>query len=166
MGADMPVQHRFIVVIDAGHGGKDTGAIGVHGTQEKNVVLNIAKKLAQEINATPNMHAVLTRNGDYFVPLYDRLKLARKGDADLFVAIHADAAADNKAAGASVYTLSQHGASATAARWLALRSNHTELGDVQLNELEDQSTTLRSVLIDMAQIVTRQDSMRLQVRKF
>ena len=156
--------HRFVVVIDAGHGGKDTGAIGQRGTQEKDVVLGIAKKLAQEINATPNMRAVLTRNGDYYVSLYNRLKLARKGDADLFVAIHADAAADKTATGASVYTLSQRGASTMAARWLALRDNHTELGDVQLNELEDQSSTLRSVLIDMAQSVTRQDSMRLGMK--
>ncbi len=152
---------QFVVVIDAGHGGKDTGAIGARGRQEKTVVLNIAKKLAQEINATPNMRAVMTRNGDFFVTLYDRLKLARKGEADLFVAIHADAHFDKKAAGASVYTLSQRGASTMAARWLALRENHSELGDVQLNELEDQSTTLRSVLIDMAQIVTHQDSMRV-----
>lgn len=152
---------KFVVVIDAGHGGKDTGAIGASGMQEKNIVLNIAKKLAQEINATPSMRAVLTRNGDYFVKLYDRLKLARKGEADLFVAIHADAHFDNKATGASVYTLSQRGASTMAARWLALRENHAELGDVQLNDLADQSTTLRSVLIDMAQIVTQQDSMRV-----
>lgn len=151
----------FTVVIDAGHGGKDPGAKGLLGTQEKDVVLAIAKKLATEINKEPNMRAVLTRKGDYFVPLGERLKLARKGEADLFIAIHADAYFNHSAAGASVYTLSQHGASTVAARWLAQRENHSELDGVELNSLRDQSPMLRSVLIDLAQTTTKQDSIRL-----
>lgn len=151
----------FTIVIDAGHGGKDPGALGVRGTEEKEVVLSIAKKLAKEINQTPHMRAVLTRSGDYFIPLMQRLKLARKGDADLFVAIHADAHFDKTASGASVYILSQHGASTVAARWLAQRENHSELDNVELNTLKDQSPMLRQVLIDLAQTSTKQDSTRL-----
>lgn len=151
----------FTVVIDAGHGGKDVGAIGKNGTYEKQVVLAIAKRLAQEINQTDNMRAVLTRSGDYYLPLRQRLKLARKGDADLFVAIHADAYFDSSARGASVYALSQRGATSEAARWLAKRENYSELSDLDLNGLQDRSPLLRSVLIDMAQTATIQDSLRL-----
>src|SRR5579872_6299558 len=85
----------LVVVIDPGHGGKDPGALGVNGAKEKDVVLTIAKHLVDLINQDPRMHAVLTRDGDYFVPLRDRLKLARKGKADLFVAIHADSYFDD-----------------------------------------------------------------------
>lgn len=153
--------HVFTVVIDPGHGGKDSGAKGRFGSTEKNVVLAIAKKLARKLNQQPNMRAVLTRNGDYFVPLRQRLKLARKGDADLFVAIHADAFFNTRARGASVYAISQHGATSEAARWLAQSENYSELGDVELNELKDDSAMLRSVLIDLAQTATIQDSLSL-----
>lgn len=156
-----PSKRVFTVVIDAGHGGKDPGARGKRGTEEKQIVLAIAKKLAYAINQEPNMRAVMTRKGDYFVPLVDRLKLARKGEADLFVAIHADAYFNNNAAGASVYALSQRGASSVAARWLAERENHSELDGVELNTLKDQSPMLRSVLIDLAQTATARDSLRL-----
>ena len=154
-------QPIFTIVIDAGHGGKDSGALGVRGTVEKNVVLNIAKKLADEINQQPNRRALLTRHGDYFVSLRERLKLARRVNADLFVAIHADAYFDNNATGASVYALSQRGATSEAARWLAKRDNYSELGGVELNSLHDRSPMLRSVLIDLAQTSTIQDSIRL-----
>lgn len=151
----------FIIVIDAGHGGKDTGAIGVNKSREKNIVLSIAKKLAAEINSNPNLKAIMTRYDDRFVPLQERLKFARKGKADLFVAIHADAYFNSTAKGVSVYALSEHGASSVAARWLAQNQNHTELGDVALNDLQDQSPILRSVLIDLAQTVTIRDSIFL-----
>lgn len=151
----------FIIVIDAGHGGKDTGAIGVKNSREKNIVLSIAKKLAAEINNNPNLKAIMTRGDDRFVPLQDRLKFARKGKADLFVAIHADAYFNSTAKGVSVYALSEHGASSVAARWLAQNQNHTELDDVALNDLQDQSPILRSVLIDLAQTVTIRDSIFL-----
>lgn len=149
------------VVIDPGHGGKDSGAVGPSGTKEKDVVLSIAKQLAELINEQPNMHAVLTRDSDYFISLHDRLVSARRGKADLFVAIHADSYFNKNANGASIYALSQHGATSIAARWLAQRDNYSELGGVDLGDLEDQSYLLRSVLIDLAQTTTSRDSMRL-----
>jgi len=154
-------QKTFTVVIDAGHGGKDSGALGSNGAQEKDIVLNIAKKLAKKINELPNVRAILTRNGDYFVPLRKRLSLAREAKGDLFVAIHADAYFENDATGASVYALSQHGASNEAARWLAHRDNYSELGGVALDSLSDRDPMLRSVLVDLAQTATIQDSIRL-----
>ena len=129
--------------------------------KEKNVTLAISKRLAHLINQQPNMRAVLTRNGDYYVGLRGRLKLARKGNADFFVALHADSYFNDHASGASVYALSQHGATSEAARWLAKKDNYSELGGVDLRELSDQSYLLRSVLIDLAQTATITDSMRL-----
>ncbi len=152
---------KFVVVIDPGHGGKDPGAIGEGGTREKNVVLAISKALAERINREPTMHAVMTRTGDYFVPLRGRLHFARKGNGDLFVAIHADSYFNNQAKGVSIYALSQHGATTEAARWLAKRDNYSELGGVNLRGLGDQSYLLRSVLIDLAQTATITDSLRL-----
>lgn len=152
-------RRTMIVVIDPGHGGKDPGAIGEHGTKEKDVVLAIAKNLAKLINQQPDMRAVLTRHNDHYVTLYDRLQTARKDKADLFVAIHADSYFNNHAAGASVYTLSKHGATSLAAKWLAQKENHSELGGVDFGELEDQSYVLRSVLIDLAQTATSKDSL-------
>ncbi len=157
-----PDKARIITVaIDPGHGGKDSGAIGIGGIQEKNVVLSIAKKLAQEINQQKNMRAVLTRNGDYFIPLRERIKFARKDKADMFIAIHADAYFNNTASGVSVYALSQRGATSEAARWLAHRDNYSELGGMELNSLSDNDPILRSVLVDLAQTATIQDSIRL-----
>jgi N-acetylmuramoyl-L-alanine amidase len=156
-----PVAHPIVIVIDAGHGGKDSGAVGPLGTKEKNVTLRVARALAELINQHTRMRAVLTRDGDYFVPLRGRLKLARKGNADLFVALHADSYFNDQASGASVYTLSQHGATTEAARWLAQRENYSELGGVDLSELGDQSYLLRSVLIDLAQTATTTDSQHL-----
>jgi N-acetylmuramoyl-L-alanine amidase len=156
-----PAIRPITVVIDPGHGGKDSGAIGPSGIKEKDVVLAIAKQLANMINQQPHMRAVLTRDNDYFISLHDRLVSARRGKADLFVAIHADSYFNKKANGASVYALSQHGATSIAARWLARRDNYSELGGVDLGDLEDQSYLLRSVLIDLAQTNTTQDSMRL-----
>ncbi len=153
--------HPVIIVIDAGHGGKDSGAVGMLGTKEKDVVLAIAKRLAVLINAEPNMRAELTRHGDYFVPLRDRIKLARKDKADLFIAIHADSYFHPRARGASVYALSQRGATSEAARWLAKRDNYSELDGVNLGELEDKSPLVRLVLIDLAQTTTISDSLRL-----
>lgn len=151
----------IVIVIDPGHGGKDSGAIGDRGTKEKDVVLAISKKLADLINQHPGMRAELTRRGDYFIPLRERLKLARKGKADLFIAVHADAFFNNNATGASVYALSKHGATSEAARWLSKRDNYSELSGVDLDELGDQSYMLRSVLIDLAQTATITDSLRL-----
>lgn len=153
--------HSFVVVIDPGHGGHDPGARGPNGLLEKNVVLAIAKKLAQKLNQTPGVRAVLTRNQDYFVTLRGRLRLARRVHGDVFIAIHADAAFRNQAMGAAVYALSAHGATSEAARWLAQKDNYSELGEVNLASLGDHSPVLRSVLIDLAQTVTIRDSLYL-----
>ena len=145
---------RFIVVIDAGHGGKDTGAIGSRGVREKAVALAVAKDLASRINAEPHMRAILTREGDYFLPLRTRLMLARREKANLFIAIHADSERNDTASGASVYALSTRGASSEAARWLARRENYSELDAIDFDRLQNQSLLVRSVLIDMAQTST------------
>jgi len=144
-----PDARDLVIAIDAGHGGEDPGAIGKYGTREKDVVLAIARALAQRVGAEPGMRAVLTRDGDYFVPLRDRMRRARAQQADLFVSIHADSIRDRSVDGSSVYILSQHGASTEAARWLAERENASDLiGGVSL---EDKSDVLASVLLDLSQ---------------
>lgn len=159
----VPTQsHRnVIVVIDPGHGGKDPGAIGARGTREKDVVLAISKDLASLLNDTQGYSAVLTRKGDTFIKLRGRLKLARKDKADMFVAIHADAFSNASAKGSSVFALSAHGASSEAARWLAERENYSELGGIDLNQLNDKGNVLRSVLIDLSQNATISSSLQL-----
>jgi len=145
--------HRnIIVVIDPGHGGKDPGAKGVQGTNEKNVVLSISKTLEQTISQMPGFHAVLTRSTDRYLTLRERLRVARLDHADMFVAIHADKWRNTDARGVSVFALSQRGATSEAARWLAKRENASELmGGVQLT---DQSQLLQSVLINLSQSAT------------
>jgi N-acetylmuramoyl-L-alanine amidase len=145
-----PAEARDLVIaIDAGHGGDDPGATGKDGTREKDVVLAIARALAARINAEPGMRAVLTRKGDYFVPLRERMERARAQQADLFVSIHADAVLDRRVDGSSVYILSQRGASDEAARWLAERENASDLiGGVSLDDKDD---VLASVLLDLSQ---------------
>ena len=147
-----------VVVIDPGHGGKDPGANGFRGTHEKTVVLAIAKELKRLIDQVPGMQAKLTRSSDRYVGLRQRMALARKDEADLFVAIHADAYKNPKSHGASVFALSQRGASSEAARWLAEKENYSELGGV---DLSDKSHLLRSVLIDLSQTATIGDSLEL-----
>ncbi len=151
----------FTIVIDAGHGGKDPGAAGKNGAREKDVVLSIARLLMNKLNTLPNIQAHLTRDADVFVPLRTRLSIARKKKADLFIAIHADAYFEKDATGASVYALSQRGATSEAARWLAQRDNYSELGDVSLSALSDRDPVIRSVLVDLAQTATIQDSIRV-----
>jgi N-acetylmuramoyl-L-alanine amidase len=155
--ADRPikVQHApadardLVIAIDAGHGGDDPGAIGMAGTREKDVVLAIARELAAKVNSEPGMHAFLTRSGDYFVPLRDRMRRARAQQADLFVSIHADSIRDHSIDGASVYILSQRGATDEASRWLAERENASDLiGGVSLDDKDD---VLASVLLDLSQ---------------
>jgi N-acetylmuramoyl-L-alanine amidase len=144
-----PEARDLIIAIDAGHGGEDPGAIGMHGTREKDVTLAIARALERYIDAEPGMRAVLTRNGDYFVPLRDRMRRARAQQADLFVSIHADSIRDRTVDGSSVYILSQRGATSEAARWLAERENAADLiGGVSL---EDKGDLLASVLLDLSQ---------------
>lgn len=145
-----------VIVIDAGHGGKDTGAIGPAGTREKDVVLAIARKLEGMIRAEPGMRAVLTRASDQFLQLADRADISRRERADLFVSLHADAYINADAKGSSVFTLSNHGASSVAARWLADRENSADLvGGVQLR---DKGKVLASVLLDLSQNAAIEDS--------
>jgi N-acetylmuramoyl-L-alanine amidase len=140
---------EVIVAVDAGHGGPDSGAIGNRGTFEKNVTLAIAKRLAEIINREPGMRAVLTRDGDYFIPLRERIVRARKYQADMFVSVHADAYRDRSVAGSSVYVLSARGASDEATRWLAETENSSDLiGGVSLGDKDD---VLASVLLDLSQ---------------
>ncbi|KTC64519.1 N-acetylmuramoyl-L-alanine amidase (plasmid) [Legionella adelaidensis] len=143
-----------IIVLDPGHGGKDPGAIGPTKKAEKEVVLAIAKKLKQIIDRQPGMKAVLTRDGDYYIELRERLNIARKYNADVFISIHADAFINKNSHGASVFALSQRGATSEAARWLAEKENYSELGGVNLADLDDQNGIIRSVLIDLSQTAT------------
>jgi N-acetylmuramoyl-L-alanine amidase len=144
-----PKARDVVVVIDPGHGGKDPGAKGATGTQEKDVVLAIAKRLQAQINRQPGFRAVLTRNGDYFIGLRNRLALARKYQGDMFIAIHADAHEHLNACGVGIYALSQRGATSEAARWLAQQENQSEF--VGGLDLTDKDQVLRSVLIDLSQ---------------
>lgn len=151
-------RRNIIVVIDPGHGGKDPGARGMDGTLEKDVVLDISKQLQIELNQIPGVRAVLTRKGDYYISLRDRLRIARQDKADLFVAIHADAFNNPNSMGSSVFALSPRGASSEAARWLAEKENYSELGGINL---DDKSDLLRSVLIDLSQTATISSSLQL-----
>jgi N-acetylmuramoyl-L-alanine amidase len=149
----------FTVVIDAGHGGEDPGAVGRRGTHEKNVTLSIARWLKAKIDAEPNMRAVMTRNADYFVPLHRRVSMARRVQADLFVSIHADAFVRPEARGSSVYVLSERGATSSAARMLAQRENNADLiGGVNLARQEGH---LARTLLDLSQTATMSDSLKL-----
>jgi N-acetylmuramoyl-L-alanine amidase len=146
-----------VVAVDAGHGGQDPGAIGHGGTREKDVVLAIARALAERINGEPGMRAVLTRDRDEFLVLRDRIGRARLAKADMFVSIHADSIANRDVSGASVYVLSEHGASNEAARWLADRENAADLmGGVKLDDKDKQ---LASVLLDLSQTANISASM-------
>jgi len=143
----------FIVAVDAGHGGKDSGARGKRGTLEKKVVFQIASKLAALINKQPGMKAIMVRKGDYYVSLRERMNIARKADADLFVSIHADAFRKSNVSGASVFTLSRRGATSEAARWLAKQENAVDLiGGVSLDDKDD---ILASVLLDLSQTASQ-----------
>ena len=140
---------KVVVAIDAGHGGKDPGSHGPGGTLEKNVTLAVARALADQINRQPGMKAVLTREGDYFIPLAQRYKIARENNADMFVSIHADAYTSSDARGSSVWVLSPRGKTNEAARWLADRENRADLiGGVSLDDKDD---SLAAVLLDLQQ---------------
>ena len=146
----------LVIAIDAGHGGIDPGAIGKKGSQEKTVVLAIAKQLMTLMQREKGMHPVLIRRGDYFLPLRKRIELARHYHADLFLSIHADAFPDKNLQGSSVYMLSQKGASSEAAKWLAEKENAADLlGGVSLN---DKNDLLASVLLDLSQDSTLEAS--------
>ena len=149
----------LIIAIDAGHGGEDPGARGAAGTLEKDVTLAIARRVKARIDEEPNMRGVLIRDGDYFIPLGQRVVKARRLQADLFVSIHADAWINPEARGSSVFALSEHGATSAAARWLAKRENEADLiGGVNL-DLKD--TYLKRTLLDLSQTATINESLKL-----
>lgn len=147
------------IVLDPGHGGEDPGAIGRGGNHEKDVTLSIARRLKALIDAEPNMRTLLTRDGDYFIPLGQRVQKARRVQADLFVSIHADAFIKPSARGSSVFVLSETGASSSAARWLAQRENAADLiGGVNLGVKDPY---LAKTLLDLSQTATSNDSLKL-----
>ena len=150
---------EIIVAIDAGHGGKDVGAQGSNGTQEKDVVFAIAKRLEGYVNAQPGMKALMIRNGDYFVKLHERVNIARAAKADLFVSIHADAFNDTSAHGASVYTLAKKGASSEGARWLAESENASDRNAGAVADAGDDM--LNSVLLDLSQTAAKEASLNV-----
>jgi|TARA_B110000438_G_scaffold164197_1_gene157111 N-acetylmuramoyl-L-alanine amidase len=148
------------IVIDPGHGGKDPGAIGPNGTWESVVVLAISRKLVEQINKTQDMQAYLTRSGDSFVPLRDRMEIARERKADLFVSIHADALDNNpRVKGASIYTLSDKGAIDEGSKRLAKRENEDfSIGDVSLS---DKNDSFASLMMDLSQGATNEASLEI-----
>jgi N-acetylmuramoyl-L-alanine amidase len=149
----------LIIAIDAGHGGEDPGARGRYGSREKNVTLAIARKVKALVDDVPNMRGILIRDGDYFIPLIGRVAKARKVNADLFISIHADAFIKANARGSSVFALSEHGATSTAARWLAKKENEADLiGGVNLAVKDPY---LARTLLDLSQTATITDSMKL-----
>jgi N-acetylmuramoyl-L-alanine amidase len=147
------------IALDPGHGGEDPGAMGSRGSREKDIVLAIAKRLKDKIEDHPNMRVLLTRDGDYFVPLGKRVEKARKVDADLFVSIHADAFVKPSARGSSVFVLSEKGATSSAARWLADKENQADLIGGANSKGHDPQ--LASVLFDLSTTAQINDSMKV-----
>ena len=153
------ITRLITVAIDPGHGGEDPGARGANGSLEKHITLAVAKRVKAKIDSIENMHAILTRDTDYFIPLAERVNKARRLNADLFVSIHADAFIRPDARGSSVFTLSENGASSAAARWLAKSENDADLvGGVNVG-VKDKN--LAKTLIDLSQTATNNDSRRL-----
>jgi len=153
------VERLATIVIDPGHGGEDPGAIGRHRSREKDVTLIIARRLKALVDAEPNMRALLTRDGDFYLPLHVRVEKARKVRADLFVSIHADAFVRPHARGSSVFALSERRATSEAAQWLAKRENEADLvGGVNL-DVKDRY--LAQTLLDLSQTATIDHSLRL-----
>jgi N-acetylmuramoyl-L-alanine amidase len=153
------INRLTVVAIDPGHGGEDPGAIGPSGLKEKDVVLQVALLLRDRLNSRPGMRAMLTRDADFFVPLKDRVAKARRVQADLFVSIHADAFLNPEARGASVFALSQGGATSAAARWMAQKENAADVvGGV--NAATKDTQVLRT-LLDMSTTAQIKDSLRV-----
>jgi N-acetylmuramoyl-L-alanine amidase len=153
------IARLITIVLDPGHGGEDPGAIGRGGSYEKNVTLSVARRLKEKIDATPNMRSVLTRDGDFFIPLNQRVQKARRVQADLFISVHADAFIKPTARGSSVFALSENGASSSAARWLANKENSADLvGGVNIGVKDPY---LARTLLDLSQTATINDSLKL-----
>lgn len=157
---DKPDIARLVtIVLDPGHGGEDPGAVGRGGSYEKNVTLSIGRRLKAKIDAEPSMRSMLTRDGDFFIPLHQRVQKARRVQADLFVSIHADAFIKPTARGSSVFVLSENGASSSAARWLANKENAADLiGGVNFGVKDPY---LAKTLLDLSLTATINDSLKL-----
>ncbi len=154
------VDRLIIVALDPGHGGEDPGAIGPTGLREKDVVLALALQLRDELNAVPGMRVMLTRDADFFVPLTERVRKARRVQADLFVSLHADAFFKPEARGASVFALSTRGASSSAARWLADKENAADaVGGVNAGKVRDAQ--LLQAMLDMSTTAQIKDSLKI-----
>lgn len=157
-----PIQAKgrnIVIAIDAGHGGKDVGAQGSNGTEEKDVVLAIAKRLESAVNRQPGMKAVMIRSGDYFVKLHERVRIAQQAKADLFVSIHADAFDDTSAHGASVYTLANKGASSQMAQFLAKSENASDADSGAGAEANNEA--LNSILQDLSRKASKEASQHI-----
>ncbi len=149
----------LVVAIDAGHGGDDSGALGKRGTREKDITLRISQRIQRQVNSVPGLRGVLTRDGDYYVGLRERMAKARSAGADIFVSVHADAFRSSKVHGASVYAVSDRASTSEAARWLAKRQNASDLlGGVSLKGTDN---TLASLLLDLQQSATLDSSLIL-----
>jgi N-acetylmuramoyl-L-alanine amidase len=155
----IPFKRLITVALDPGHGGEDPGAIGARGSYEKNIVLSIAKRLKNKIDQEDSMRPFLTRDDDYFVPLHRRIFKARQVEADLFISIHADAFIQPQAKGASVFALSQQGATSSAARWMANKENASDLiGGINIKTKDKQVAHL---LLDMSTTAQINDSLQV-----
>lgn len=154
------IDRLVIVALDPGHGGEDPGAIGPTGLREKDVVLAVALQLRDRLNSVPGMRAMLTRDADFFVPLHERVRKARRVQADLFVSIHADAFMTPSARGASVFALSESGATSTAARWIAQKENAADLVGGTANGAVRDAQVLRTML-DMSTTAQIKDSLKI-----
>jgi N-acetylmuramoyl-L-alanine amidase len=154
------IDRLVVVTLDPGHGGEDPGAVGPSGLREKDVVLQIALRLRDRLNSVPGMRAMLTRDADFFVPLHERVRKARRVQADLFVSIHADAFITPAARGASVFALSENGASSAAARWMANKENAADaVGGLNVTAAKDPQ--LLRTLLDMSTAAQIKDSLKI-----
>jgi N-acetylmuramoyl-L-alanine amidase len=154
------IDRLVVIALDPGHGGEDPGAIGPSGLREKDVVLAIALKLRDRLNSVSGMRAMLTRDADFFVPLHDRVRKARRVQADLFVSIHADAFMTPQARGASVFALSDSGATSAAARWIAQKENAADLVGGAATPAVKDAQVLRAML-DMSTTAQIKDSLKI-----
>lgn len=159
--AQAKLDRLIVIALDPGHGGEDPGAIGPTGLREKDVVLAVALQLRDRLNSNPNIRVMLTRDADFFVPLQERVRKARRVQADLFVSIHADAFVTPKARGASVFALSDGAASSQTARWMANKENAADLvGGVNINTAVKDAHVLKA-LLDMSTAAQIKDSLKL-----
>ncbi|MBC7480542.1 MAG: N-acetylmuramoyl-L-alanine amidase, partial [Rhizobacter sp.] len=153
------IDRLIVIALDPGHGGEDPGAVGPRGLRGKDVVLGVALQPGGRLNTLPNVRAMMTRDADFFVPLHERVRKARRVQADLFVSIHADAFLTPQARGASVFALSEGGATSSAARWMANRENAADLvGGVNIDA---KDATVMRTLLDMSTTAQIRDSLKL-----